>query len=156
VLPGVIGESDSGRMDSVGFETHATSQACANAAHQTETYSWDTELVPTESGRTQRPDIACPVEVALSAVSGRWTTLVLRELMHGPSSFSELAERLPEISPKVLTERLQNLGDGGLVSRQRLAGFPTRTRYVVTPAGEALRPLLIELYRVGERLLHLR
>lgn len=143
-------------MDSVGFGTHATSQARANAAHQTETHSWDTELVPTESGRTQRPDTACPVEVALSAVSGRWTTLVLRELLNGPSSFSELAERLPEISPKVLTERLYNLREGGLVSRQRLAGFPTRTRYVVTPVGEAVRPLLIELYRTGERLQHLR
>ncbi|MEU4811642.1 helix-turn-helix domain-containing protein [Nocardia fluminea] len=143
-------------MDSVGFETHATSQACANVAHQTETHRWDTELVPTESGRSQRPDTACPVEVALSAVSGRWTTLVLRELMHGPSSFTELADRLPEISPKVLTDRLRSLRDGGLVRQQRLAGFPTRTRYALTSAGEALRPLLIELYRTGERLHRLR
>lgn len=139
-------------MDGVGFETHATSQACANVAHQTETHRWDTELVPTESGRTQRPDTTCPVEVALSAVSGRWTTLVLRELMHGPSSFSELAERLPEISPKVLTDRLHSLRDSGLIRQDRLAGFPIRTRYELTPAGETLRPLLIELYRTGQRL----
>ncbi|WP_329406526.1 helix-turn-helix transcriptional regulator [Nocardia vinacea] len=108
--------------------------------------------MPTESGRTQRPDTTCPVEVALSAVSGRWTTLVLRELMHGPSSFSELAERLPEISPKVLTDRLHSLRDSGLIRQDRLAGFPIRTRYELTPAGETLRPLLIELYRTGQRL----
>jgi DNA-binding HxlR family transcriptional regulator len=67
----------------------------------------------------------------MSAVSGRWTTLVLRELMHGPSSFGELAERLPGISPKVLTDRLHSLRDGGLVGQERLAGFPVRTRYVL-------------------------
>ncbi|WP_245650385.1 winged helix-turn-helix transcriptional regulator [Nocardia harenae] len=109
--------------------------------------------MPTEPGRTPRPEPTCPVEAALAAVSGRWTTLVLRELMHGPSSFGDLAARLPEISPKVLTERLHGLRDGGLVHRERLAGFPVRTRYALTPAGETLRPLLIELYRTGERLL---
>ncbi|MFC8528367.1 winged helix-turn-helix transcriptional regulator [Nocardia sp. NPDC057227] len=108
--------------------------------------------MPTEAGRTRRPDADCPVEVALSAISGRWTTLVLRELMHGPSSFGDLAARLPEISPKVLTERLHGLRADGLVDRERLTGFPVRTRYALSPAGEALRPLLTELYRTGERL----
>ncbi|MFX0580541.1 winged helix-turn-helix transcriptional regulator [Nocardia nepalensis] len=107
-----------------------------------------------------RPDPApghrLPGRGGAVGISGRWTTLVLRELMHGPSSFSELAERLPEISPKVLTDRLHGLRDDGLVSQERLAGFPIRTRYVLTPAGEALRPLLIELYRTGDRLLRLR
>lgn len=110
---------------------------------------WDGELVLDERGRTRRPEDTCPVEVALAAVAGRWTTLVLRELMHRPHSFGDLRERLPEISPKVLTERLRVLEQRGLVERERLRGFPVRTRYHLTTAGYALRPLLVELYRTG-------
>ncbi|MEU9073306.1 winged helix-turn-helix transcriptional regulator [Kitasatospora sp. NPDC004745] len=110
---------------------------------------WDAELVPDERGRTARPQEDCPVEVALAALSGRWTTLVLRELMHGPASYGELRGRLPEISPKVLAERLRSLGERELVTRERIAGFPVRTSYRLTAAGEALRPLLVELYRAG-------
>ncbi|WP_258054714.1 helix-turn-helix domain-containing protein [Streptomyces sp. Ru71] len=121
-------------------------------AHQTETHVWDPELVPSAAGRTDRPEPGCPVEVALAAVAGRWTTLVLRELMHGPHSFGELRARLPRISPKVLTERLDTLRERGLVERQRLPGFPVRTRYTLTAAGRALRPLLVELYRTGTAL----
>ncbi|MFF9623781.1 winged helix-turn-helix transcriptional regulator [Streptomyces griseosporeus] len=90
--------------------------------------------------------------MALAAVAGRWTTLVLRELLHGPRSYSALRERLPTISAKVLADRLHTLRERGLVVQQRLPGFPARTRYSLTPAGRALRPLLVELYRTGERL----
>ncbi|WP_397428873.1 winged helix-turn-helix transcriptional regulator [Pseudofrankia sp. BMG5.37] len=41
-----------------------------------------------------------------------------------------------------------------LVARAELAGFPPRTRYTLTPAGEALRPLLISLYRTGTAIQH--
>ncbi|WP_328923300.1 helix-turn-helix transcriptional regulator [Streptomyces sp. NBC_00190] len=85
-------------------------------------------------------------------MSGRWTTLVLRELMSGPLSFGALSTRLPDISPKVLTERLRTLEGQGLAVRERLPGFPVRTRYGLTAAGAALRPLLVELYRTGVEL----
>lgn len=123
-------------------------------SHQTESHAarWDTRLVPDDSGRTRRPEPDCPVELALAAVSGRWTTLVLRELMGGPLSFGALSARLPDISPKVLTERLRTLEAQGLAVRERLPGFPVRTRYGLTAAGAALRPLLVELYRTGVEL----
>ncbi|MFJ4778137.1 winged helix-turn-helix transcriptional regulator [Streptomyces sp. NPDC088762] len=108
--------------------------------------------MPSPAGRTVRPDADCPVEIALAAISGRWTTLVLRELMHAEHSFGALRERLPDISPKVLTDRLHILRERGLVTQERLPGFPVRTRYALTQAGRSLRPLLIELYRTGEAL----
>ncbi|MER5497902.1 helix-turn-helix domain-containing protein [Streptomyces sp. NPDC002561] len=95
------------------------------------------------------------MEVALTAVSGRWTTLLLRELMEGPRSFTELRSLFPELSPKVLSERLRALRERGLVTVERRRGFPVRTRYDLTEAGRALRPLLVELYATGERLLRL-
>ncbi|MFC7549168.1 winged helix-turn-helix transcriptional regulator [Plantactinospora sp. GCM10030261] len=109
--------------------------------------------MPDRRGATRRPEPGCPVEVALAAVSGRWTTLVLRELMHGSRSFGDLRAALPALSAKVLTDRLDDLCRRALVDRQRQRGFPARTRYRLTPAGRQLRPLLVELYRTGDALL---
>jgi len=73
-------------------------------AHQTVSIGWDEELVPTPTGRTQAPSPDCPVEVALAAIAGRWTTLVLRNLMSGDAySYTELAATLPSLSDKVLS-----------------------------------------------------
>ena len=119
-------------------------------AHQTVSHRWDVELVPTAHGRTDLPVAQCPVETAMDAVSGRWTTLVLRDLMmHGPLSFSALAEGLPTLSDKVLTDRLSELVGKGLIDRRRMPGFPSRSEYRLTERGRRLRPLLIELYRTG-------
>lgn len=93
------------------------------------------------------------MEVALSAISGRWATLVLRDLLHGPRSFSALRAGLPSLSAKVLTERLDSLVAQGLVRRDRSPGFPVRTSYSLTPKGLLLQPLLVELYRTGAALL---
>ena len=130
--------------------THGTSEAKRLVGHQTET---DVELVPDARGRTNRPEPGCPVEVALAAISGRWATLVLRELMHGPCSFGELRARLPSLTAKVLTDRLGELVAQGLVVKDRLPGFPVRTSYRLTDAGMELRPLLIALYDAGSRVL---
>lgn len=119
-------------------------------AHQAVSTQWDTELVTTPSGRTHAPSPDCPVEVALAAISGRWTTLLLRNLMSGEThSYTDLAESLPQLSDKVLTERLSELVSGGLVNRATVNAFPRRTEYRITKRGEQLRPLLIELYRTG-------
>ncbi|MFB6548899.1 winged helix-turn-helix transcriptional regulator [Streptomyces sp. NPDC056405] len=124
-------------------------------SHQTETHAWDAELVPGQRGRTRRPEGDCPVEVALAAVAGRWTTLLLRELMGGPRGFTELRTLFPELSAKVLSERLRSLHERGLVEVERRPGFPVRTRYELTEAGRSLRSLLVELYATGEELLRL-
>nr|WP_225954152.1 helix-turn-helix domain-containing protein [Kibdelosporangium phytohabitans] len=110
-------------------------------------------MVPDTRGRTDQPSPDCPVEVALDAISGRWTTLVVRELMHGPRSFSQLRTRLPSLSAKILSERLHGLTGRGLAERTRTPGFPSHTAYRLTERGLALRPLLIALYDVGSELL---
>ncbi len=119
-------------------------------AHQAVSTRWDEELVPTPDGRTRAPSPNCPVEVSLAAITGRWTTLVLRDLMPGrPLSYTELAQSLPQLSDKVLSDRLSELVAAGLVERTATNGFPRRTAYRITDRGRELRPLLIELYRTG-------
>lgn len=59
-----------------------------------------------------------PVEVVLAAISGRWMTLVLGNLMSGDAySYTDQAELLPRFRDKVLTERLHELVTAGLVAR---------------------------------------
>jgi DNA-binding HxlR family transcriptional regulator len=111
------------------------------------------ELVPDGGpGNAARPDQQCPVEVALAAVSGRWTTLILRDLARGPLTYGELAAGLPTLSDKVLSERLASMVRGGLVEREVVGSFPRRTRYALSAVGVELRPLLVELYATGRRL----
>jgi DNA-binding HxlR family transcriptional regulator len=114
---------------------------------------WDLDLVPDQAGRTAKPEPTCPVEVALTAIAGRWTTLLLRDLMGGPRSFGEIRAALPTLSDKVLVDRLRELQSRGLVERRVHTGFPTRTTYALTPAGIQLRPLLVQLYETGQVLL---
>ncbi|PZS22935.1 MAG: transcriptional regulator [Pseudonocardiales bacterium] len=152
MLARIVGESDTGRVgNDVGC--HRTSKADRLASHQTVSAAWDQELVPDARGSSRRPDPGCPVEVALTAVSGRWATLVLRDLMHGPRAFSELQAALPTLSAKVLSERLVGFERQGLVHCRRGGGFPSRSVYSLTAAGQHLRPLLVQLYETGRRLL---
>lgn len=130
--------------------SHEASEDLETVAHQAvSSEGWDEELVPDQRGRSRRPDPSCPVEVALLAISGRWTTLVLRSLMHGDRSYTVLKQDLPTLSDKVLTDILARLRERGLVHRKIVRGFPSRALYGLTPAGHGLRPLLVQLYRTG-------
>ncbi len=72
--------------------------------------------------------------------------------MHGAQSYGQLSAALPTLSDKVLSERLAQLHERGLVERHRQVGFPSRTTYTLTDAGRHLRPLLVTLYETGQRL----
>ncbi|MFF4220579.1 winged helix-turn-helix transcriptional regulator [Streptomyces nondiastaticus] len=98
------------------------------------------------------PTPGCPVEITLDALRGRWTTLVVRELLRGPGprSYSELAAALPALSDKVLADRLAHLVDRGVAERIRTAGWPPAVRYELSPRGRALGPVLQALWDWGE------
>ncbi|MEV5710544.1 helix-turn-helix domain-containing protein [Actinoallomurus sp. NPDC052274] len=95
------------------------------------------------------PTPACPVEVALAALRGRWTTLVIRELLGGEHSYSGLRAALRGLSDKVLSDRLAHLVEAGVLERRRETGVPPRTRYRLTPHGERLGPVLQALWDWG-------
>lgn len=129
---------------------HGHSEPEAGDTHQAvRGRRWDEDLVPDAAGRTSRPEASCPVEVALEAISGRWTTLLLRDLMSGPRSYGQIRAALPTLSDKVLADRLRELQDRGLVHRRLHCGFPARTSYELSTAGRHVRPLLMQLYETG-------
>ncbi len=90
----------------------------------------------------------CPVAKAMELLDERWTMLVVRELVSGTQRFNELRRGLPRVSPALLSRRLHQLVRAGIVDRQ-VDG--SDVRYVLTQAGQELRPLVEALGAWGIR-----
>jgi DNA-binding HxlR family transcriptional regulator len=83
----------------------------------------------------------CPVAKASEVFATRWTPLVFRQLMCGTHSFNEIHRGVPLISRAVLIARLRELEDHGIIERRRRERQNGHA-YWLTPAGEALRPVV--------------
>ena len=93
----------------------------------------------------------CPVAHALDLVGERWALLVVRELMHGPKRYTDLADALPGIGTNILASRLRDLEAGGVVSKRTLPPPAASRVYELTEYGRELRPVLRELALWGAR-----
>lgn len=92
----------------------------------------------------------CPVARASEIFAERWTPLVLRELLAGSHRFNDLHRGVPRMSRSLLSKRLKELERAGLVEKRRVAGRRSKG-YHLTPAGEALRPVVEGLGHWGQR-----
>ena len=99
----------------------------------------------------RRYDDACGTAHALELIGDRWALLVLRELMLGGRRFSELRGDLPGISANVLTQRLGELEQRGLVRRRRLAPPASVQVYEATEWGLEAEPIVQALGRWAAR-----
>jgi DNA-binding HxlR family transcriptional regulator len=93
----------------------------------------------------------CTVERTLEVIGGKWTTLVLRDLLHGRKRFGELRSHLTGISPKTLTDRLRYLEEQGVVTRKVYPEIPPRVEYSLTTKGKALGKIILEMSKWGEK-----
>ena len=93
----------------------------------------------------------CGIARALDIVGDRWALLVVRELIFGPKRFRQLRDGLHGISPNVLSQRLRDLEDAGLVRHEMLEPPASVAVYELTARGLALEPLLLELGRWGSQ-----
>ena len=91
----------------------------------------------------------CPVARAVKILDGKWTILVIRDLLRGTKRFSELRSSLTGISPKTLTDRLRELEEQGLVERASFAEIPPRVEYSLTQRGRTLEPVISALAAWG-------
>jgi len=94
-------------------------------------------------------DQPCSLASALDQVGERWSLLIVRELVLGPLRFSELARAVGGAPTDVLTRRLRDLEDAGVVRRVELAPPASATVYELTELGRGLERPLIELGRWG-------
>jgi DNA-binding HxlR family transcriptional regulator len=82
-----------------------------------------------------------------SLLGKRWSGRILGVLMEGPMRFAELSRTVSGISESMLSQRLSELIDAGLVGREIIEGPPLGAAYRLTESGMALRPALQELSR---------
>jgi DNA-binding HxlR family transcriptional regulator len=94
---------------------------------------------------------SCGVARALDLVGERWALLVARELLLGPKRFTDLRAGLPHVSPDVLSQRLRELEEAGVVSRRTLAPPAGSRVYELTDWGRELEPVVLGLGRWGSR-----
>jgi DNA-binding HxlR family transcriptional regulator len=80
-----------------------------------------------------------------SVLGKRWTGVVIGVLLERPARFAEIARAIPGITESMLSARLTELKDAGLVTREVIEGPPIASLYRLTPSGEALRPALVAL-----------
>jgi DNA-binding HxlR family transcriptional regulator len=88
----------------------------------------------------------CPhFHAAIELIGKRWTGAIVCALTEGPLRFGELARAVPGLSDRLLSQRLRELEEEGLVEREVEAGTPVRVTYSLTKKGAELDPAIQEL-----------
>jgi DNA-binding HxlR family transcriptional regulator len=86
---------------------------------------------------------SCPIEAAFRIIGKRWTVLIIREILRGNTQFNRFMENIQGISPKVLTERLRELEQLGIIRRRIVSEYPLRVEYSLTDMGKGFEPVLL-------------
>jgi len=97
-------------------------------------------------------DDDCPIKKAAQIIDGKWTTLVIRELLPNKKRYSEIQKALIGISPKVLSARLRLLEEKHLVTRTAYPTIPPTTEYELTGLGRKLESVLMAMAQFGDEL----
>jgi DNA-binding HxlR family transcriptional regulator len=108
-------------------------------------------LRPTKS-RNQHGENECPLEESLRIIAGAWTPKILWYLKNQPRRFGDLKRDLGAISAKVLTTRLRELEEKGVVTRTVMPTSPPTVEYALTPLGHKFHPVLHAIVEVGYEL----
>jgi DNA-binding HxlR family transcriptional regulator len=93
---------------------------------------------------------SCAVAGSLDIVGDKWSLLVVRDLLHGKSTYGELARSPERIPTNILADRLERLEGAGIVSSAPYQERPVRYAYTLTPKGRALGDVLLAFVRWGK------
>ncbi len=91
----------------------------------------------------------CPTEFTLQVLGGKWKTVILCYLKLGPLRYAELRKLIPQLSDKVLSQRLRELTEAGLVERGKPGGDRSDV-YALAARAQSLSVILTELYSWGD------
>jgi DNA-binding HxlR family transcriptional regulator len=91
------------------------------------------------------------VASALCILGNKWTALIIKELSEGRVRFSTLEQSLQGISPRTLSQRLHDMEQEGLITKQSFAEMPPRVEYTLTNKGRALLPVLKSMADWGSK-----
>ncbi|MFE4710801.1 MULTISPECIES: helix-turn-helix domain-containing protein [Bacillales] len=92
----------------------------------------------------------CPrLQKSMDIMGKRWTGLIIYQLLHGPQRFSTIEASLP-VSGRLLSERLKDLEQEGIVLREVFPETPVRIQYSLTEKGRALESVIRDLQQWSE------
>lgn len=100
--------------------------------------------------RTDFGNMPCPLARSLGKVGEWWSILILRDAFYGLSRFDEFQKSL-KIAPNMLTRRLNDLVEAGLLERRPYSDKPPRHEYVLTDVGRDFRPVMLAFIAWGNR-----
>jgi len=92
----------------------------------------------------------CPVAMAAEVLCTRWTVVLLRELVAGSTRFNDLRRGVPRMSPALLSKRLKDLEEAGIVVRVASRAEPGVLEYHLTPAGRELEGVIMAIGKWGQ------
>jgi DNA-binding HxlR family transcriptional regulator len=94
----------------------------------------------------------CPkFEAAFELLGKRWTGLIIRTLLGGQKRFSDIAEAIPNMSARMLTERFRELEKEGIIIRKVYPETPVRIEYELSDKGRELQGVMDEVQKWAER-----
>ena len=93
----------------------------------------------------RRESCCSAYHAAIELIGKRWTGAIVFVLLDGPLRFSEVKVLVPDLSDRLLSERLKELEGEGIVERRASEGVPMRIEYVLTEKGRALEPAVRSL-----------
>lgn len=102
--------------------------------------------------KVNQPMPNCPIDACMWLLGGAWTPTLLWNLSGGPRRFGELRADIPGISAKVLSGRLKDMEDKGVVVRTLMATSPPSAEYSLSALGQQLLPAIHQIARIGHQL----
>jgi len=94
----------------------------------------------------------CPkYESAAELICKKWTGLIIRVLMGGPKRFKDIKEQIPDMSDKMLTDRMKELEAAGIVVRKVYPEMPVRIEYELTEKGRDMKNVIESIQEWGDK-----
>lgn len=93
----------------------------------------------------------CPkYESAIELLGKKWSGLIIRVLLGGPRRFKDIKAQIPEMSDRMLTERIKEFEEAGILNRKVYPETPVRIEYELTDKGRALERVIESIQHWGE------
>jgi DNA-binding HxlR family transcriptional regulator len=96
--------------------------------------------------------MGCPLEFSLKLLAGAWTPQIVWFLQTEPRRFGDLKRDLGNVSAKVLTTRLREMEEKGIITRKVMPTSPPTVEYALTEVGRKIGPALQSIVQVGEEI----
>jgi DNA-binding HxlR family transcriptional regulator len=96
-------------------------------------------------------DLPCNIAQTLNIIGDKWTLLILRQLMMGHDTYTEIQQHLEGIPSNLLSDRLKSLVEDELITSELYQAHPPRYRYSLTESGMDLTDVFYSIILWGER-----